>query len=142
MQRYSGDKKLSDALSLMNDEGVSSLAVVDNNNNVVGNISTVDVKVSYFDLHALCRFMTWGLGLVRLANLVVSDSSLQAPAHSRYFDNPAFISYPLSSAKEVSWMGKTLSLSSTSIRSPPYLTQSPNYSLPNRIGTHYHSAFI
>jgi hypothetical protein len=29
----------------MNDEGISSLAVVDNNTNVIGNISTVDVKV-------------------------------------------------------------------------------------------------
>ena len=30
----------------MNNEGVTSLAVVDNNYNVVGNISNVDVKVS------------------------------------------------------------------------------------------------
>jgi hypothetical protein len=29
----------------MNNEGVSSHAVIDNQNNVVGNISTVDVKV-------------------------------------------------------------------------------------------------
>ncbi|KAH0542395.1 hypothetical protein FGG08_003240 [Glutinoglossum americanum] len=41
---HSGDKPLSAALELMNSEGVSSLAVVDNQNNVVGNISTVDVK--------------------------------------------------------------------------------------------------
>lgn len=32
----------------MNNEGVTSLAVVDNNYNVVGNISNVDVKVSNF----------------------------------------------------------------------------------------------
>ena len=32
----------------MNNEGVTSLAVVDNNYNVVGNISIVDVKVSKF----------------------------------------------------------------------------------------------
>ena len=32
----------------MNNEGVTSLAVVDNNYNVVGNISNVDVKVSKF----------------------------------------------------------------------------------------------
>lgn len=31
----------------MNSEGVSSLAVVDNQHNVIGNISTWDVKVSY-----------------------------------------------------------------------------------------------
>lgn len=30
----------------MNDEGISSVAVVDNQFNVVGNISTTDVKVS------------------------------------------------------------------------------------------------
>jgi CBS domain-containing protein len=34
-----------DALELMNSEGVSSLAVVDNQHNVIGNISTADVKV-------------------------------------------------------------------------------------------------
>ncbi|CUS09700.1 unnamed protein product [Tuber aestivum] len=39
-----GDKKVLDALELMNSEGVSSLAVVDNQHNVVGNISTWDVK--------------------------------------------------------------------------------------------------
>ena len=42
----SGDKPLKEALKLMNDEGVTSLAVVDNQYNVVGNISNVDVKVS------------------------------------------------------------------------------------------------
>lgn len=40
-----GDRLLSEALLLMDVEGVSSLAVVDNSLNVVGNISTVDVKV-------------------------------------------------------------------------------------------------
>ncbi|KAI9677780.1 MAG: cell separation during budding [Trizodia sp. TS-e1964] len=39
-----GDKPLVEALELMFSEGVSSLAVVDNKMNVVGNISTVDVK--------------------------------------------------------------------------------------------------
>ncbi|KZF18876.1 hypothetical protein L228DRAFT_251740 [Xylona heveae TC161] len=39
-----GDQPLTDALELMNDEGISSLAVVDNQLNVIGNISTVDVK--------------------------------------------------------------------------------------------------
>ncbi|KAI5813841.1 hypothetical protein BZA77DRAFT_320473 [Pyronema omphalodes] len=39
-----GDKRVLDALEVMNSEGVSSLAVVDNHNNVVGNISTADVK--------------------------------------------------------------------------------------------------
>jgi len=42
---HSGDKKVLDALEVMNSEGVSSLAVVDSQYNVVGNISTTDVKV-------------------------------------------------------------------------------------------------
>lgn len=41
----SGDKPLREALILMNNEGVTSLAVVDNQHNVVGNISNADVKV-------------------------------------------------------------------------------------------------
>lgn len=44
---HSGDKIVLDALELMNSEGVSSLAVVDNQFNVMGNISTADVKVCY-----------------------------------------------------------------------------------------------
>ncbi|KAH8422783.1 cell separation during budding [Aspergillus melleus] len=40
-----GDKPLSEALGIMNDEGISSIAVVDNQFNVVGNISTTDVKL-------------------------------------------------------------------------------------------------
>lgn len=43
--KISGDKPLYHALQLMSDEGISSLAVVDNHANVVGNISIVDVKV-------------------------------------------------------------------------------------------------
>ncbi|KAI9759861.1 MAG: cell separation during budding [Chaenotheca gracillima] len=39
-----GDKPLTDALELMDNEGITSLAVVDNQMNVIGNISTVDVK--------------------------------------------------------------------------------------------------
>lgn len=42
---FSGDKPLSDALQLMNDEGLTSIPVVDNAFNVVGNISTADVKL-------------------------------------------------------------------------------------------------
>ncbi|KAJ5954839.1 Major facilitator superfamily domain general substrate transporter [Penicillium viridicatum] len=40
-----GDKPLSDALHLMNNEGMSSIVVVDNYLNVLGNISTADVKL-------------------------------------------------------------------------------------------------
>ncbi|KAH6652097.1 hypothetical protein BKA67DRAFT_521064 [Truncatella angustata] len=39
------DNPLADALSLMSNEGLSSVAVVDNGRNVVGNISTVDVRL-------------------------------------------------------------------------------------------------
>jgi CBS domain-containing protein len=38
------DSPLADALALMNNEGLTSVAVIDNGHNVVGNISTVDVK--------------------------------------------------------------------------------------------------
>ncbi|KAH8687155.1 hypothetical protein BGZ60DRAFT_362999 [Tricladium varicosporioides] len=40
-----GDKPLTDALQLMNIEGLTSVPVVDNALNVVGNISTADVKL-------------------------------------------------------------------------------------------------
>lgn len=40
-----GDRPLTDALTLMSNEGLTSLAVVDNAYNVVGNISTADVKL-------------------------------------------------------------------------------------------------
>ncbi|RPA75568.1 hypothetical protein BJ508DRAFT_418050 [Ascobolus immersus RN42] len=39
-----GDRKVSDALTLMNTESISSLAVIDSHSNVVGNISVADVK--------------------------------------------------------------------------------------------------
>ena len=50
IQCNSGDRPLKEALTLMNNEGVSSLAVVDNQYNVVGNISIVDVKVNYLQI--------------------------------------------------------------------------------------------
>ncbi|KAF1950241.1 hypothetical protein CC80DRAFT_554470 [Byssothecium circinans] len=40
-----GDKPLASALELMNSEGVSSLPVLDAQNNVIGNISHVDVRL-------------------------------------------------------------------------------------------------
>ncbi|KAF7915698.1 uncharacterized protein EAE98_011041 [Botrytis deweyae] len=40
-----GDKLLTDALQLMSNEGLTSIAVVDNAANVVGNISTADTKL-------------------------------------------------------------------------------------------------
>jgi CBS domain-containing protein len=41
-----GEKPLSDALRLMHEEGITSLPVLDGANNVMGNISHVDTKVS------------------------------------------------------------------------------------------------
>lgn len=46
MWTRSGDKPLTDALELMNNEGITSLPVVDHQQNVIGNISHVDVRVS------------------------------------------------------------------------------------------------
>ncbi|OQE30264.1 hypothetical protein PENFLA_c003G00711 [Penicillium flavigenum] len=40
-----GDRPLSEALHMMNNEGMSSIVVVDNHFNVLGNISTADVKL-------------------------------------------------------------------------------------------------
>ncbi|KAF2766328.1 hypothetical protein EJ03DRAFT_367541 [Teratosphaeria nubilosa] len=40
-----GDKPVSDALRLMHEEGITSLPVVDNLKNVIGNISHVDVRL-------------------------------------------------------------------------------------------------
>lgn len=42
---FSGDRPLTEALTLLLNEGVSSLAVLDNGRNVIGNISNVDVKL-------------------------------------------------------------------------------------------------
>ena len=46
-----GDRPLSDALRLMHDEGITSLPVLDTHNNVVGNISHVDTRVSAISLY-------------------------------------------------------------------------------------------
>lgn len=53
------DRPLADALTLMNNEGLTSVAVVDNGQNVVGNISTTDVEhltsvTSFPLLHSSC----------------------------------------------------------------------------------------
>ena len=42
---HSGDQPLTDALTLLLNEGVSSLPVLDNGHNVVGNIAIADVKL-------------------------------------------------------------------------------------------------
>ena len=50
-----GDMPVAGALRLMHDEGVTSLPVLDNNRNVVGNISHVDVRVSRQTLYLSCE---------------------------------------------------------------------------------------
>ncbi len=52
-----GDRPLKEALCLMNNEGITSLAVVDNHWNVVGNISNVDVKVNSTVTDCYRRFL-------------------------------------------------------------------------------------
>ena len=54
-----GDRPLKEALCLMNNEGITSLAVVDNHWNVVGNISNVDVKVSLFNTSQSLFLLTY-----------------------------------------------------------------------------------
>lgn len=53
----SGDKPLATALELMHNEGVSSLPVLDAQNNVIGNISHVDVRVCALSF-AICQQLT------------------------------------------------------------------------------------
>jgi len=45
LTNHSGDKPLTDALEIMYNEGITSLPVLDNQRNVIGNISHVDVRV-------------------------------------------------------------------------------------------------
>jgi len=68
-----GDKPLKEALTLMNNEGVTSLAVVDNHNNVVGNISNVDVKVGLSEVYAVC------LGFILMRVLATHEVQLSTP---------------------------------------------------------------
>lgn len=55
MHRFSGDKPLTDALELMYNEGVTSIPVLDNQRNVIGNISQVDVRVSHPLFRRACK---------------------------------------------------------------------------------------
>lgn len=71
---YSGDKPLKEALRLMNNEGVTSLAVVDDQHNVVGNISNADVKV---------RNLSVGSKL--LANIVLAPNQIQLCTFAREY---------------------------------------------------------
>lgn len=54
-----GDRPLKDCLEMMHDEGITSLPVLDNHKNVVGNISHVDVRVSQGSA-STCRIYTDG----------------------------------------------------------------------------------
>ena len=111
-----GDRQLSDALILMHDEGITSLPVLDSNNNVVGNISHVDVRVSKLKstIHS-----------VRATDIPHSCSQTPPPSHSSHY--PASTSSPSSSPNAVSKTEKTPTQSSTShpsARSPTPLPSS------------------
>lgn len=97
-----GDKPLASALELMNNEGVSSLPVLDAQNNVIGNISHVDVRVSH-SLLSVC------------AHSVTDHQRSSSPSRppSRSCDRPAYTSYPSSSPNAASTTAKTPSPSST-----------------------------
>ena len=71
---------------LMNKEGVSSIAVVDNQQNVVGNISNVDVKVSLTRV----RYTLQALLLMPGATRSFSRNQAQLLC----LTTPAYISYP------------------------------------------------
>lgn len=58
MYTCSGDKPLTEALQIMNSEGITSLVVVDNHMNVIGNISTTDVKVPRHTLLKMLLLIT------------------------------------------------------------------------------------
>jgi CBS-domain-containing membrane protein len=98
----SGDCELQEALKLMDSEGVTSLAVIDSAANVVGNISTVDVKVSTLQsaeqlAHDIC-------------------SCLQTRALCRSLDRRVSTSFP-SFCLNVAWkLARTLFQSFMSIR--------------------------
>jgi len=84
---HSGDKMVLDALELMNSEGVSSLAVVDNQCNVMGNISTADVKVRHHVLDDQARILTGYRALVpHEIQLDSSTESLMLPLSHGNFD--------------------------------------------------------
>ena len=79
----SGDRPLREALLMLDLEGVTSLAVIDNQHNVVGNISTVDVKV----YPRFSRHPTQG-------QLLTFHSYSPKPALPRYLTTLASISSP------------------------------------------------
>lgn len=74
----SGDRPLREALSLMSSEGVSSLAVVDHQTNVVGNISNTDVKVcNYYTMnHADSQLLTKSSSAPLLENTCIHFVSI------------------------------------------------------------------
>lgn len=111
-----GDRPLKDALQLMNEEGITSLPVLDNHKNVVGNISHVDVRVS--QIRSESR---------RSAALTqIRDSSSQIHPPSLFLPQAAFTSFPSSCPNAALPTAKTLSQSSTSLHSAPSPILSPS----------------
>lgn len=110
----SGDNPLAAALELMNNEGVSSLPVLDAQNNVIGNISQVDVRVGYF----------YPIYLLEDTDCYSFSPS---PLHSHFYDLRVFTSSPSSSLNAASMTVKTLSLFSTWTPSAHSPTQLPSW---------------
>ena len=89
---FSGDKPLNEALKLMDDEGISSLAVVDNGHNVIGNISTVDVKV---------RLLTYRIWYKNsLANVLLAPHEIEFCTSAHQYLHPLHFRYSFNSWNE------------------------------------------
>ena len=63
-----GDKAVAEALRIMHDEGVTSLPVLDASQNVVGNISHVDVRVRYLTI-------VWSVDYILTSSQLLTDTS-------------------------------------------------------------------
>lgn len=84
----SGDRPLAEALALLLDEGISSLAVLDAGNNVVGNISTTDTKL-----------LTKSSSLPLLSNTCIHFISVILTSRGMFEGKdsfPVFYCYPMS----------------------------------------------
>src|ERR1700760_2728433 len=96
----SGDKPLTAALEIIYNEGITSLPVLDNHQNVVGNISYVDVRVRFDDT-------------VKCIQCIDCSSFLRKAPLLHCCVELASTSYPLSSLSEEWTTVKMQSLCST-----------------------------
>lgn len=137
----SGDKPLKEALKLMNNEGLTSLAVVDNVHNVVGNISNTDVKVNPLLqlLISITQMHQFSFIVVdrkfkseeKLINILSSLPNLVQPPFSKILASTSSLSFSLRVASST---GKIPSRSFTLVHTPLSPIQSPNLSLQKPTG--------